>query len=263
MSQREALLMKQIVYRPPHYHRDFPLIVLWSHRAGCTTLAKWFFYQIGMLDAALNYNPWIHAYEFDIYKRGQAYSSTVLDNMLHGKKTVVKLVRDPFKRAVSSFLLLAITEDKQFDAVRARIAGHPIVRGLPGRGVTFRKYLTYLLHTGADVGDIDPHLACQYVPGEEQDIKRYLRLERLAADIRQLERDYGLKPANIAMFSKSEHHLSGQMRYTGAYADANVLDPRFPRFPLPASFYDSGTEALVRAVFRKDFLTYGYPLTRS
>lgn len=31
--------------RIPHFHKDFPLILFWSHRSGCTTLANWFFFK--------------------------------------------------------------------------------------------------------------------------------------------------------------------------------------------------------------------------
>lgn len=31
--------------RIPHYHKDFPIILFWSHRSGCTALANWFFFK--------------------------------------------------------------------------------------------------------------------------------------------------------------------------------------------------------------------------
>ena len=43
-------------------------------KSGCTSLAKWFFYQIDLLQTALNYSPFIHNYEYDIYKNAPAYS---------------------------------------------------------------------------------------------------------------------------------------------------------------------------------------------
>lgn len=35
--------------RIPHYHKDFPLILFWSHRSGCTSLANWFFFKLDYL----------------------------------------------------------------------------------------------------------------------------------------------------------------------------------------------------------------------
>ncbi|MEC3122054.1 glyoxalase, partial [Bacillus thuringiensis] len=39
----------------PHYHRKFPIILFWSQKSGCTSLANWFFYQIDLLQTALSY----------------------------------------------------------------------------------------------------------------------------------------------------------------------------------------------------------------
>ncbi len=50
--------------RIPHFHKDFPLILFWSHRSGCTSLANWFFFQIGLFTEAKKYNNFIHYYEF-------------------------------------------------------------------------------------------------------------------------------------------------------------------------------------------------------
>ena len=32
--------------RFPHFHPDFPLLLFWSPKSGCTSLANWFFFQI-------------------------------------------------------------------------------------------------------------------------------------------------------------------------------------------------------------------------
>lgn len=37
--------MRELLHqRTPLFHEDFPLILLWSEKSGCTTLLKWFFY---------------------------------------------------------------------------------------------------------------------------------------------------------------------------------------------------------------------------
>lgn len=32
--------------RVPHFHKDFPLILFWSQKSGCTSLAHWFFIKL-------------------------------------------------------------------------------------------------------------------------------------------------------------------------------------------------------------------------
>ncbi|PEC57548.1 RNA methyltransferase, partial [Bacillus wiedmannii] len=41
--------------RVPHFHKDFPLILFWSQKSGCTSLAHWFFYQINLFKEAIKY----------------------------------------------------------------------------------------------------------------------------------------------------------------------------------------------------------------
>lgn len=65
-----------------------------------------FFYQIDLLQTALNYNPFIHHYEHDIYKSTPAYDVRLGIALRDKQKETFKLVRNPFKRAVSSFVSL-------------------------------------------------------------------------------------------------------------------------------------------------------------
>ena len=49
----------------PLQQPGFPVAVCWSAKSGCTTVLKWFLAQTGLLDEALAYNDWIHAYRQD------------------------------------------------------------------------------------------------------------------------------------------------------------------------------------------------------
>lgn len=263
MDQWVRSMQQQTQYRPPHYHPTFPLILLWSPKAGCTTFAKWFYYQIGQLDIALRHSRWIHDYEFTVYKRVPNYAGTVLHELQQRRRPVIKLVRNPYRRAVSSFFALVMRDSGLFQQERAAILSHPAAARLPGQGVTFRKYLTYLLHAGADASQVNSHFARQYIAGEEHYIDRFIRLERLGEELRDIERVYGLRRSDVAALSESLHHLSPRMRTTGFYADADIrLGFDASAYPAVSGFYDEGTRALVRHVFRQDFETYGYDMTR-
>lgn len=48
--------------RGPHFHQEFHIILFWSQKSGCTSLAHWFFYQINLFKEAIKYNPFIHNY---------------------------------------------------------------------------------------------------------------------------------------------------------------------------------------------------------
>ena len=63
-------------------------------------------YQIDLLQTALSYSPFIHNYEYDIYKSTPAYSVRLGVALREKQKETFKLVRNPYRRAVSSFVSL-------------------------------------------------------------------------------------------------------------------------------------------------------------
>lgn len=95
--------------RIPHYHKDFPIILFWSHRSGCTALANWFFFQIGLFTEAKKYNDFIHYYEFWVYKNNTNYIPELQNGLLEGKKDVCKLVRNPIQGLSAHFYYLLTT----------------------------------------------------------------------------------------------------------------------------------------------------------
>src|SRR5437867_1147460 len=111
MINKEDVLEKILIHRNPHFHRQFPIILHWSHKSGCTSLVNWFFFQTGLLEKALQYNSWVHQYELEVYKRNSIYQQELRRHMLQSKKDMYKLVRNPYRRAVSSFLMLSETHN--------------------------------------------------------------------------------------------------------------------------------------------------------
>lgn len=90
--------------RIPHFQKDFPLILFWSQKSGCTSFAHWFFYQINELKTAFKYHSFIHNYEYEVYKAAPSYQSELIKALQTNQKRTYKLVRNPYYRAVSSFI---------------------------------------------------------------------------------------------------------------------------------------------------------------
>ncbi len=67
------------------------IILFWSHRSGCTSLANWFFFQIGLFTEAKKYNDFIHYYEFWVYKNSTNYIQQLQNSLLEAKKMFVNL----------------------------------------------------------------------------------------------------------------------------------------------------------------------------
>ncbi len=257
MNEKTELLNKLLRFRIPHYHDDFPLILFWSQRSGCTTLLKWFYFQTGLLKTALDYHPWIHFYDQQVYKKRSGHLERIRESLLKGKKKTVKLVRNPYKRAVSQFLILATNKgnehwNNEWKKIRKYFYHHPD----SPRGINFKQFLQYI----RDASGYDNHFSPQYVEGEEYFVKNFIYLEHFNRDIGTMERIYGLKKSDPAALSKSSHHLSPSMTLKGKYAECEITWDTFRsnRFPTYESFYDPEAVALVNTIFHKDFEMYGY-----
>ncbi|HHK5554979.1 RNA methyltransferase [Bacillus anthracis] len=242
--------------RIPHFHKDFPLILFWSHKSGCTSLANWFFFQIGLLSEAQKYNDFIHYYEFWVYKNNKDYIPALQNSLLEAKKDVCKLVRNPYARAVSSFLLLADNPyaSPQWENIRKCFYNDKYSK----KGISFKQFLYYVQAFGTNSLAIDIHFSQQYVRGEEAFIQHYIPLEDFNNQITKIEEKYGLIKSDLAILTNSDHNRGPKMIYTGNYAELSIIDKDFPRFPTYESFYDKETMDLVTEIYAQDFEMYPY-----
>jgi hypothetical protein len=111
-------------------------------------------------------------------------------------------------------------------------------------------------------GAIDPHIAPQYMEGEETIVRRYLYLERFKQEIGKLEKQHGLRPSPLSLITRSAHHQSNKMTMTGEFAEVPFSKTYVAlggELPTVDSFYDSETKQLVREIYHKDFVVYKYP----
>ncbi len=204
-------------------------------KSGCTSLAKWFFYQIDLLQTALNYSPFIHNYEYDIYKNAPAYSLRLGIALREKQKETFKLVRNPYKRAVSSFVSLIAPpyiENPEWKPIRKFLYQDEN----SSKGLSFKQFLYYLLINGAQANSINPHFTKQYIADEEKYVTNYIYLENFNQDMKALEKRFELKNAPINEFSTSWHHQTPSMIYKGNFSESDITDPLFPVFQLSKVF---------------------------
>ena len=113
------------------------------------------FFQIGLLDKAIQYNPWIHLYDEEVFKKQPNYKKKLLESLLTSKKHTFKLVRYPYKRAVSQFLILATNQgsvqwEKEWEKIREYYYNDKKNK----KGISFKQFLNYI----KDYDSIDDHL---------------------------------------------------------------------------------------------------------
>ena len=259
--------------RVPLHHDDFPFVILWSEKAGCTAVAKWFFWQIGLLDEALDYHPWVHNYENDKFKSAPNYMQQCLGDIERGKP-VVKFVRNPYNRSFSGYLELCnpkIAQPGPHWTKRYRRRVLTAVLGFEEEleyCFSFRQYINWLV--AQPIAGLDPHLSPQYIKGEEHLITRIHQIETGAEGMRSLEEEFGLKKSaeRRDLFQSEHHHRKKKLSPKPAVSvfDLGIPIRRTKYFQIIEPTLDEFQGDLVgkeiRRFFANDFISYGYELGR-
>nr|EJQ80377.1 hypothetical protein IGC_02389 [Bacillus cereus HuA4-10] len=204
----------------------------------------------------MKYAPFIHYYESEIYKNKIDYYTNLEMQLLKLSKDTIKLACNPYKRAVSSFLILYDTPyaSKQWEQIREYFYNDKN----DSKGISFKQFLYYVKEIGAKSSQLDQHFSQQYIEGEEKVIKQNIKLENFNTIIPKLEKKYGLLSSDISLLTNSTHHRAHQIIYKENYANRDITNPQFPSLPTYRSFYDEEALKLVSEIYNDDFEAYGY-----
>ncbi|MFC7371882.1 sulfotransferase family 2 domain-containing protein [Fictibacillus iocasae] len=258
---KNSALTNHLKWRTPLYDPAFPFILFFSQKGGCTTLIKWFFYQLNLLESSKKVENNIHLYRVNHFYRQPGYVENIETAVMKKSKPVFKLVRNPYARAVSSYLHLSRMNLVYPSSGPLKIEWKKAKNMYPYHdGLTFKQFLYYVKQSGAQVPHVDGHIAGQYVEGEELFMTRFVKLEQLKNQIAAWETQYQLKHSPFAELAKSPHHNQEMMNVTGEFADQVITRYHFVSNQLPSlhSFYDTVTKELVQELFSKEFSLYGY-----
>ncbi len=204
----------------------------------------------------MKYAPFIPYYESEIYKNKIDYYKDLEMQLLKLSKDTIKLVRNPYKRAVSSFLILYDNPyaSKQWEQIREYFYNDKN----DSKGISFKQFLYYVKDMDPKSSQLDQHVSQQYIEREEKVIKQNIKLENFNTIIPKLEKEYRLLSSDISLLTNSNHHRAHQMIYKGNYADDDSTNQHFPSLPTYRSFYDEEALNLVSEIFTDDFEAYGY-----
>jgi len=251
-AQRAALLQRP----QPLVDAAAGLAVLFSAKAGCTLAVKWFFQQAGLLDEALAYSSWVHDYRIDVFYRSERYRPEAL---LEPRTRIVKFVRNPYERAVSSYLHALRTgyDDAKIEAFLGRQLND-------GQRFSFREFIAFLEADSLSAQRCDPHHKLQVHPLERLGLARpdtVVRVEEARRALPRLERRLGLGTTHYDELRHSHHHTLRSPRASPCadrrrWPSATKGD-RLP-FPNTHFFYDRSLLLRVRGLYRADFEAYGY-----
>lgn len=238
------------------------IVLMWSAKAGCTFVCKWFFAQMNLLDAALYYNKWVHLFRDEVYYRSESYIKNLPD-VLNGEFKVIKVVRNPFARAVSSYITgLAQAVNRDADPAHERVKKELeafLKRSLgENESFSFREYVDYL--TSIDILKCDIHHRQQLHPLESEGllIPSYIvDLEECEETLKKIEIELNLQKTDLSLLRKSPHHTKRESRaeFCGDRKFKWMPQPRLPDY---RSFYDKKLIKTITDVYKMDFAAYGY-----
>jgi hypothetical protein len=212
------------------YDEERKIIMFWTPKAACTVSIKMMYDHMGTLNKALDYNKWVHNYRI-------AHRQNIDSNVVRKCKVRFKVVRNPYARAVSSYLLIS-------------------------ENYSFYQFLNILLtnnmnytQNGAVNKHITYHSIPQYVKNEEQYIDTYIKIENGQREIdEKINVPYG---HNLKIDNKTSNHHNIKHDYSGFIGGT----PRNNIKMIPKSyknFYNDTIRVLVEKLYSNDIHKYGY-----
>lgn len=229
-------------------------MLLFSPKSACSTAVIWFFKTMGLYEKALAYDPWPHKFRIQVYySRPESVAATEipLDEL-----TVLRIVRDPVQRAVSSFRHVVGTgyADKQLK----KIAGIDVAE----RGLSLNEYIDFL--EKEDLRSCNPHHRIQKHPIEDIRAPDYvINISRsdLFEEINRFELSQGMPRTDFAAL-KWIHRLENKRAATRKpeipNAASRVLTRREVKGGLwPANLLNEEARQRLRALYATDIEAYG------
>lgn len=239
----------------PLFSQDIHLALFWSAKAGCTFATKWFFYQSGLLEAAYLYSRWIHRYRLEVYYKSPEYELN-LEKILDPETRIIKVVRNPYSRAVSSYI----------HAVRYSYENQKLSKFLKREinsinGFSFSEFLEYL--ESLDLKNCNGHHQIQLHAAEYEGLVKpnyIIHLEESKELIPEIELKLGLARSEFKEIINSKHHSLREESniFCGDFQFSQSREDKNKSFPKTRFFYNKELRDKVFQLYRLDFDAYQY-----
>ena len=224
------------------------LIMLWTPKAACTTACIMMFKHMGLLEDALKCSKWIHKYRYEVFYEKHG-SVNINDHLLSKKYFIFKVIRNPYDRAVSSYLYEIKSTPKE-----------------KLKKLSFEEFLKHIeINSGIFIynneidRDITYHSCPQYVKDEEIYINKYVHIEIGKEDIDEINKLCNINlDINIDNKDLTPHHIQRSETSNKDYL-GNIPFDELPNIPASYKcFYNELTKKLVEEIYADDFTNYKY-----
>jgi hypothetical protein len=238
------------------------LIVIFSPKSACTSVVIWFLHQLGHTNAAQDYARLPHKYRVHVYYKSKLYRQAFKEDL--STYSMIRVVRDPFERAVSSFR--HIHRNGSADELIAGV----LKRNITTEGLSFSEFLDLL--EACDLNTCDSHYRIQRHPLEDRLSARYLinasaedlfqRLNQIEADLKLAITDFGalewLHSVDVAHSHKTAASPPADA-YTRRFSREDALSGSWPTY---AAFLTPEARERIARLYATDIQAYGTSPTR-
>jgi len=232
----------------------------WTPKCACTTACKMFFHELGLLEDAIEFHPFIHQYRQRVYEP----KNPVLTNYLHKKDMIkFKVVRDPYRRAVSSYV------HYMRDAYTAE--NHPVIaqiKQMTGEeepnNISFIDYLNYVSRIDVGKGKTEFHQEVQHDSIDiENNWNHIVKIENIKNEIDKINKAHGTTLSVEGDIGKSFHYTKkikdfGDIAFDKRAKDIITREGDDTIIPDYKFFYNPATREIVEQIWGKDIELYNY-----
>lgn len=234
------------------------LLFGFTPKAGCSTIAKLFFYNAEGHELR-HFQEWPHRYRLDYQRK----APTRLSSWLSHRPVKIKFVRDPFARAVSCYTHMMRTKLIQYMVKVEGLGIRPGAgRDRQSRLPSFSEFLDWLETIRLEFAN--PHFGLQRIPFERT-VFRYdyvVKIEQMQERITEINASLDVPLTVPKELLASRHHLTrrahdGSFVGETPYYDLGIsADGR--NAPPYASFYNETLARKVQKLFSKDIELYNH-----
>ena len=174
-----------------NYHEKQDVCVIWQAKSGCTSVNKMFFEEEGLLEEALNHNPWIHKYR-QIYSNRPDIKKKKSFAIKNKNTKWIQFTVNPYRRAVSSYI--HCSKDLHCPIPSSMIECFK----MDNHNFSFRQFLAYLLENKQSNIHFNSQVFHLY---KQKDIE-YIKMEKLDEMLPIINKKYNLNYTP----KTSDHH---------------------------------------------------------
>ncbi len=228
------------------------IAVLLTGRAGSTFAVKWYLHHNSMQSEY----SWTHNHRTEVLYPSEWHQQRGADVVSGQPFNLVRFTRNPFNRAVSSYL-----HSNQNQPVFKPIMKHYGRSHEDGEGYSFVEFLQYIEAVGPT--RVNNHFALQLSYMEViHELDAFCRIEDGLDGLNALEAELGLPESSNKVYNalrRSPHNLNYDDDVEGGVPDRVFpLAKRKLPYPSPDRFYNEQTVSMVQNIYARDFERFGY-----